>query len=977
MAWYFNENELLIRLLTAPNNGFRPGQLGALHSVLSHFSVYDEPATLCLPTGYGKTAVMMGLPFFIRARRVLVVEPSDALRKQTTGHFKDLSTLRKIGVIAEETPNPLVIGQKGRPTSKEEWESLKAHDVVVSTPQSTSPKLTPDPPSDLFDLIIFDEAHHAPADTWAAYLEVFSTARFVFLTATPFRRDKKPIPGRLSYYYPVKKASREKAFGKVKFKSAPVLNDQDRDEIDRSVAVTAVEQLKKDREYGYDHRIFARTESIKAARDLVDIYIAAGAKVAPIASHISKKHQDKIERSLISGELDGVVCVDMFGEGYDFPKLKIAALHAPHRSLVPTLQFIGRFARTTDASTGDATLVAPVSRLKDALVKLFQEGIDIAELIDGVAQDQIADTEADREILNILKLQKQASSDYDAVSPLLLKLYAHTMIFECAERPDFKLFKGTIGRNLLVVKHWMDEEGLITLLLTVDNSPPNWATSDVLVNIRHDAFLLAYNETTKLSFIGSTRRTSRLYLDLMQTVCKDQYRQLSYEMTRRAIAGLSNLRFYNVGLKNTAINTQAESYRVLTGPHAERAVTAGDARSFVQGHFYGSGVVGEERETIGASSSSRIWGNKSLTVAEYIEWISILNTRLNGKEEVAPSQLDIIQHAKVLRKIPVNIIAAGWNKVAYRYAPKVRNREKDGDQWNYQRITDFEILGCSVAHDQMELAFNIGTDTFSELFSFTIKGGAIIRQTGTKWILEVQSGIDDWEDLATWLSMHPPVFYAADKSSFQGVNLMNPRLLTIAKLSEGDTLVMDWDDCETQVECDFEKTNGKLTVHQYLEKHLRSSMGLKCLVYDHRSGEAADFVAIQKEMDASVCISLYHCKGAGGDPSGGRVNDVYDVAGQLLKSIAYCEASILLDHITYRANASYHKNPSQFIVGNLEELKQILEDTPANKLKFVIYAVQPGIAKAKIDDHLADLMAFGLEYVQRGGAAQAAWIISP
>ena len=27
----------------------------------------------------------------------------------------------------------------------------------------------------------------------------------------------------------------------------------------------------------------------------------------------------------------------MFGEGYDFLKLKIAAPHAPHRSLVPTL----------------------------------------------------------------------------------------------------------------------------------------------------------------------------------------------------------------------------------------------------------------------------------------------------------------------------------------------------------------------------------------------------------------------------------------------------------------------------------------------------------------------------------------------------------------------------------------------------------------------------------------------------------------
>lgn len=29
-----------------PNRGFRPGQLGALHAVLAHFSVQDAPVTI-------------------------------------------------------------------------------------------------------------------------------------------------------------------------------------------------------------------------------------------------------------------------------------------------------------------------------------------------------------------------------------------------------------------------------------------------------------------------------------------------------------------------------------------------------------------------------------------------------------------------------------------------------------------------------------------------------------------------------------------------------------------------------------------------------------------------------------------------------------------------------------------------------------------------------------------------------------------
>jgi superfamily II DNA or RNA helicase len=140
---YFRENShsISLRPLTVPNSGFRPGQLGALHAVLSHFSVFEEPAIVSLPTGYGKTAVIMALPFVLEANRLLVVEPSDALRRQTTSHFKTISTLRKINAIPSSTPDPAVKGQKGRPTVLEEWESLRDEDVIVSTPNSTSPLL--------------------------------------------------------------------------------------------------------------------------------------------------------------------------------------------------------------------------------------------------------------------------------------------------------------------------------------------------------------------------------------------------------------------------------------------------------------------------------------------------------------------------------------------------------------------------------------------------------------------------------------------------------------------------------------------------------------------------------------------------------------------------------------------------------------------------------------------------------------------
>jgi len=978
MPAFYSENSAKLSLLAidGPNTGFRPGQLGALHSSLAHFSANDDPAILCLPTGYGKTAVMMALPYLVKAMRTLVVEPSNVLRSQSAGHFKVQSTLRRLGVLPADVPNPKVTPQKGRPATADEWEELRAFDVVISTPQSTSPKIAPDAPADLFDLIIFDEAHHAPAETWRAYLSHFTGARFVFLTATPFRRDKKAIPGKLAYNYPVSKASTEKAFGRVVFKAAPVRNDQDEDEIDRSIVRVAARQLAEDKAAGFDHRLFARAATISSAPGLVDLYAAAGVKTAAIHSHISRRQQDEVEANLLSGELDGVVCVDMFGEGYDFPKLKIAALHAPHRSLVPTLQFIGRFARTTDSATGDATLVSSLARLREANAKLFEDGVDISLLIDTAAQGQIAQSEKEQAILTVLRTKQQAESDYDAVSPLSLELYAHARIYSCSKRPDFNAVGAVIGKKLKLAKQWLSNDGFITLLLTVDHSPPNWATSDVLVNVRHDAFLLAYNSATKLCFVGSTRRTERLYLDLIDTVCKDGHRPLSYDVTRRAIAGLKDLRFYNVGLRNTALNTQGESYRVLTGPRAERAVTPGDGRAFVQGHFYGSGVDGENKETIGASSSSRIWSNRSLTVAEYLDWTTALNHRLNSDQTIASSQLDLIQHATVLTTLPDIVIAAGWNKTAYRHAHRVRLRDSAGSSWRYCQVTDLEIDGFAVSPNRAELRFVIHSDDTGVQILFRTRGGSMFEQQSDFPEMEVMTGLDDWVPLAAWLSLHPPVFYGGDKSSFQGVNLMKPPTLTIAALRDEDTVAIDWSGCAIEVEFEGNKAAGKLTVHQHLERHLMAVPGLEVLIYDHRSGEAADFIAVIAQDDGRATVSLYHCKGAGGAPSGGRVGDVYEVAGQLLKSIAYCDAAVIVSHVEHRISPDRHKNPSRFLVGDFAKLQARLTATPADKLNFEIHGVQPGISKRAVDEHLADLMSFGLDYVQRGGAAGAKWLIS-
>lgn len=971
--------------VSTPNLGFRPGQLGALHAVLAHVSIHDDPATVCLPTGYGKTSVMMALPLLLRPTRVLVVEPSDALRKQVSSHYRELSTLRRIGAIGEAVPNPLVLRHEGRPAAEEDWQQLATHDVVVSTPGSSSPSLAPGAPHDLFDLVIFDEAHHAPAETWASYLEHYSAARFVFLTATPFRRDGRVIPGKLVYRYPVMRAVAEGAFDPVAFRAAPVVNELDDGHVDRVIAETAVQQLRADRQAGHDHRLFVRAASIAAARNLVPLYQELGARVEAVDSKLTKRRQDDCERRLISGELDGIVCVDMFGEGYDFPKLKVAALHAPHRSLVPTIQFIGRFARI-DPSTGGATLIAPTSRVQDATSALLREGVDLARLIDDAALGELAGDAAEQAILDRLPIRRMAESDYEAVSPLALQLYAHVRVFHCVHPPDFALFGEMVGKELRVMKQWSANDGTVSLLLTADENPPNWATSDVLVNIRHDAFLLVYRPDSGLCFIGSTRRTEKLYLGMMDKVCADNYRALSYEETSRARAGLQAVKFFNVGLKNTTFNSQSETYRTLTGPQAERAVTAGDGRAYVQGHFFGSGFDGEEKETIGASSSSRIWSNQRLTVAEFLEWVERLDSRLAGTTPFAETHLDIVRSAQTLRRLPEVVIAGTWPKAGFKANPRVRFRPAPGAQAVYRRLTEWEIVSFDCRPDDSELRFSLQSEESVISMSFTIGRGRLVTSLDAGLVVEVESAVDDWMPLADWLSDHPPRFYAADKSSFEGMNLMAAPMLQVEALASGDADIIDWSDCAIEVEflpndgsAETRRRRaalgGRMTVQERLEQHLLGQPNLVALFYDHRTGEAADFVALTRTDEGSVEIALYHCKGAGGPVGGRRVGDVYEVAGQLVKSVFYCDQTTLLAHMEDRMHPR-HVSPSRFVRGSLAAVQALVQSVPATRLSFAVVGVQPGIRRSLIDAHLADLMAFGIGYARQGGAAKAYWLIS-
>ena len=89
-------------------SGFRSAQLGAIFAIKSFRTVSNEPATIVMPTGTGKTETMIATIISERCKKTLLIVPSKLLREQTVDKCVSLGVLRDIGAIPSNIYSPAV-----------------------------------------------------------------------------------------------------------------------------------------------------------------------------------------------------------------------------------------------------------------------------------------------------------------------------------------------------------------------------------------------------------------------------------------------------------------------------------------------------------------------------------------------------------------------------------------------------------------------------------------------------------------------------------------------------------------------------------------------------------------------------------------------------------------------------------------------------------------------------------------------------
>jgi hypothetical protein len=933
-----------------------------------------DPAIVVMPTGAGKTAVLMLCPFLEDSKRVLVVTPSRLLRDQIAQGFASLDVLRRISVVPADVSSPKVHQVQHR-LDASGWEELNEYDVVVTTPNTISPVLegVSAAPKDLFDLLLIDEAHHSPATTWKAVLDAFPYAKRALFTATPFRRDRKHIFGSLIFNYALSEARKDRVFGDISF--VPV-NPAGNVDPDIAIAVAAEAAVREDRARGLNHSLLVRADNIARGKQLLEKYKSGtNLKVDLVHSGHSAKFLQNAIGQLKAKELDGIICVNMLGEGFDFPNLKIAALHSPHRSLGVTLQFIGRFARTGDETIGAARFFAIPGEIEGETARLFKEDAVWQDLIVNLAESRVTTEDNTRIQLATFSPPVVTDEELQDLSLYALRPPRHVKVYQVPDTIEIDISTSIeLPTPFEIVFTQPSEELAAAVIITKEQQKPSWSDQLQLGRTEYDLFIVYYDQSSQLLFINASRRSDSLYRAIAAGYIGKVPKILPLYKINRCLAGLNDIQCFSLGMKNRLHNSRTESYRIVAGSRAEQTVKRSDGRLYHRGHVYCRAEENGNNITLGYSSGSKIWSASKGSVAALVNWCSALANKMNSTASVvhAPG-LDILSVGEPLRVLPANVLAVDWDELVYMEPVQIAAATDNGELTFSANDISLSIdraacteeqLGVIAEKDAMvwTLTFNPKRDAF---FQFTTEPSTPV---------EVIHG-DDRLPFTDFLNEYPLYFYFADFSRLRGEEWF-PCVIPAEPFDREQIVALDWKEKDVLIEREFWKQGeagvpGKLSVHQYLEAYL-SAQENSVIFYDHRSGEVADFLVASKN-NSSITLTLYHCKGSGGKDPGARIGDVYEVCGQVVKSFNLIDnEKDLLSHVRRRLRSG-----SRFIKGDFPAFQQLIDERGARSLNYEFAVVQPGISKSLLGEDGGSVLAAADEYVRSIGASKLLVLGSP
>ena len=286
-----------------------------------------------MPTGTGKTVVLAELVKRLKMKneglKILIV----AHRRELVGQIK--ATIKRM--------------------------KMDSRNITVESIQTISRRI--DALDFIPSLVVIDEAHHALAKTYKMMWDAWPDARFLGLTATPCRLNGKGFTDLfdvLVQSWDIPTFIKEKwlsTYDFVSIKSDGVTQrlidslqkrgadgDYQNKEMDMLLnKKPSIERLYRSlEEYGKDRKGIVYAINISHAQKITKLYQENGVKAIAIDSKTPATERQADIEAFKNGDIQVLVNVDIFSEGFDCPDVEFVQLARPTLSLAKYLQMVGR-----------------------------------------------------------------------------------------------------------------------------------------------------------------------------------------------------------------------------------------------------------------------------------------------------------------------------------------------------------------------------------------------------------------------------------------------------------------------------------------------------------------------------------------------------------------------------------------------------------------------------------------------------------
>ena len=952
--------------------GLRPPQIGALYAMLSHLQTKGDKGIVVMPTGTGKTETMISSLIANQCEKLLVSVPSDALREQLYEKFYTLGLLKEFKVVGKNALNPIVgIITKKFKTEVELQEFLSKVNVVITTMSilSGSDQNQKALMSDSFTHYFVDEAHHSEAKTWRDFINLFDKHKVFLFTATPFRNDQKRLDGKFIYKFSLKEAQEQGYYKNISFKP---IREYNIESADKAIAEKAISVLKEDISNNLNHAILARCKTKNRAKEVFNYY-SQYPEFKPILVYTGvsglKQKIDAIKK--LKHRI--IVCVDMLGEGFDLPELKIAAIHDDRQSIPIMLQFIGRFTRTSGKNIGDATFITNLAYppIQQELDELYAKGSDWNALLPKISEGATK-SELDFQIfLEGFSNLTESEIPFESISPALSAvIYKIT----CDKWNPKQWREGIL--NIDSFEHQfstVNDDNKTLVVILGKTSKTDWGTFESVKNLQWDLLVVHWDKRkdSNLAYVH-TSLSSFNSEKLIDAIFGKQNSIINGMNVFRVFHDVKRLRLYNFGGRKGI--GQDISYQSFFGKNVEDGIKQLEQGTLKKNNAFGTGYKAGEKISIGCSVKGKVWAYLRGNLKELIDWCENLGSILID-QNINPNLFlknTIIPEIIIIRPPNTLPITIDWNAEIYRhpehrYNFKVKSIGKTYDL----SYSDLNIIDTKI---ESPIRFSWNSDDISIEFELLL-GTKLLEGNSVPDCKIVRIGNADAsvnygnkiKNITEFLNDYPPIIFFADGSQLELNYYFKPRD-PVFNFNKDQLYNWNWEGVSLNKESmGIEPYVQDSIQYQFIQKIMED---YDIIYDDDGSGEIADVVAINRSK-GKIDIHLFHLKYAKHGKVSNNIDNLYQVCGQAQKSLnwKYREGKELFSHLLKRiVKREKGKECSRLVKGSQADLELLYTAVKWNlDTKFHIYIVQPSLDKANVSDSILSLLATTSHYLATVG----------